>query len=1160
MSSLDAGTREGIAELGKTRDSEIVVAEYRLLFSQSRSAVVAASLSALVLVAALRDVVPVLLLSLWVTAYLLVQVPRFTVIRWYSKTPPDDAKRITKLGKSFVLLTVISGSFWGAAGVVLFPESSVAHQFLLAIFIAGIAAAATATYAARVECFFPTILAELLPPAGRFLYQRDEQSVIVGAVVFLFAWVLIMTAREMNAATRESIRLGFEKDRLIGSLTLEKTKVADLNVLLSAEIAEKSQTQAELEQARDRLEETVDARTAELSETNKKLQAEVFERIRAEELLKREKRNLVELFEAMEDGVHVVDTAFNVLYVNNSIRQDFGSPEGRKCYEYFHGFTEPCERCHMSKVLRGRPARFEWYSDRTGKTYEIIDTRLQGLDEKVRKLEILRDVTKRKKTEQALRESEARFRELADLLPQFVYEADKEGRFTFVNRSGLEKTGYGGDDLAAGMGVTDIMVPEARPRAEENIRRMMQGEYKSGNEYFMRRKDGTTLPIVAYSSPIVRDGQAVGFRGVAVDITDRVESERALRESEERYRLLTDHSLTGIYIHQDNVFVFVNERLAGMVGYEPHEMIGKPFWVFVHPADMEMVKQRGMARARGEEVIPNYEFRMTCKDGSTIWVELLAATTFLGSRWANMGNVADITERKKTQDALRESEQKYRTIVETIQDAYYELDLHGKLIFFNRRTCELLGYRPEQLVGMTYHQFMDEASAGKFVEALNRVYRTGEPTILFDYEVIRQDGARRTVELSVSLAAEPRTTPTVFYGIARDVTERKAMERHVFHLEKMQAIGTLAGGIAHDFNNILYAVMGFTELAMDEIPSGSSCHENLSHVMNAGKRAKDLVSQILAFSRQDDAKKKPVDVKAVVKESLKFLRSSIPTTIEMHSHIDGRVGNVLGDATQIHQVVMNLCTNARQAIGGNGGRLEVRLEEIEFETPVTREHTALSPGRYVKISVQDSGPGIPPQVMSRIFEPYFTTKPKGQGTGLGLSVVHGIVRSHGGAIEVASERGKGTVFRVYLPALDVSALVRDEHEARDPAGENQRVLFIDDERPIVEMGKRLLERLGYQVTTRSSGLEALELVRTKPHHFDLVITDITMPSLTGLELARGIRKVRPDIPIILCTGFSELVSDAVLRDIGIQGILMKPILRNEMARAIHEALKGPSPV
>jgi two-component system cell cycle sensor histidine kinase/response regulator CckA len=398
-------------------------------------------------------------------------------------------------------------------------------------------------------------------------------------------------------------------------------------------------------------------------------------------------------------------------------------------------------------------------------------------------------------------------------------------------------------------------------------------------------------------------------------------------------------------------------------------------------------------------------------------------------------------------------------------------------------------------------------------------------------------------------------------SIGRDITERKRAEQEKEKLEtqlrqahKMESIGTIAGGIAHDFNNILASVMGYTELALDDAKKGTMQYQNLQEVLLAGNRATELVKQILTFSRQTDQEQKPVQVRLIITEALKLLRASIPSTIEIRKNIQSNA-LVIGDSTQIHQVLMNLCTNAAHAMKDKGGVLTLDLSDVELNSEFVSNHPDLKPGPYINLTVTDTGHGIPPSILQQIFDPFFTTKDEGEGTGLGLSVVHGIVHGHGGAIYCYSQPGKGSAFEIYLPAVERHLKPEERIEKPIPTG-IERILLIDDEPALVNMGERVLKSLGYDVTKRTSSIEALELFKAQKDRFDLVITDMTMPKMTGENLSKELMKIRPDIPVILCTGFSAKIDEKKALDMGIRAFVSKPILKREIAETIRAVLDG----
>jgi signal transduction histidine kinase len=410
----------------------------------------------------------------------------------------------------------------------------------------------------------------------------------------------------------------------------------------------------------------------------------------------------------------------------------------------------------------------------------------------------------------------------------------------------------------------------------------------------------------------------------------------------------------------------------------------------------------------------------------------------------------------------------------------------------------------------------------------------------------------------------------IFYGIFRFISQKRyaallekqvkertqqleAAHQRLIQVQKMEAIGTLAGGIAHDFNNILGAILGYTELVLDDLPGGTLMRKNAQRILSATQRAAELVKQILAFSRQSKQEQKPLILGDIVKEALKLFRSSLPATIEIRQKIKAHSGVISGDSTQIHQVMMNLCANAAHAMKDTGGILEVALDEVLPDAESSSGQNNLKPGVYLRLTVSDTGYGISPAVMKRIFEPYFTTKKTGEGTGMGLAVIHGIVKNHNGDISVYSEPGKGTSFHLFFPKIEGKTGPDSKLTEKVPGGK-ERILLVDDEKALTEMGTQMLKRLGYEVEGISNAVTALETFRLEPDRFQLVISDLTMPHMTGIQLAEEIKKIKPDIPIIICSGYSASLTEKQINALGISEFIMKPIVKSELAQVVRNVL------
>jgi PAS domain S-box-containing protein len=508
-------------------------------------------------------------------------------------------------------------------------------------------------------------------------------------------------------------------------------------------------------------------------------------------------------------------------------------------------------------------------------------------------------------------------------------------------------------------------------------------------------------------------------------------------------------------------------------------------------------------------------------------------------------------------ESLEESEKRFRTTFYTSPDAISITRLNGEYIEINEGFIILSGFGPDEVIGKTSLElniWADPEERKRLLSGLSAHHSVNNMEMTFRCK----DGTIREVLYSarlIHLKGEDH-----ILSIKRDISdwkkagkERRNLEKQLYQAQKLEALGTLAGGIAHDFNNILFPIIGYTEMAMEDAPDNSILKTHLEEIFGAAKRASELVKQILAISRQRVEEPRPFKIQTLVKEVLKLLRAGIPSTIRIVQNIDNDCGPMMGDPTEIHQVIMNLCTNAFHAMQETGGELEVTLKQVHLKSEDVQGKIKLEPGPYAYLWVRDTGHGMGPEVLERIFDLYYTTKGVGKGTGLGLSLVHGIVMKNKGDIRVKSTPGKGSCFEVYLPLIFKNGI---ETEIQSPApvmGGDQSVLVVDDELSVTNMLTLQLTRLGYRVTTLNDSTAALDLFRSHPGRFDLVITDMTMPQMTGYDLARAMMAIRPDIPVILCTGFNEMINEEIARSAGIKSYLTKPVMKKDLAEAIRNA-------
>ncbi len=508
---------------------------------------------------------------------------------------------------------------------------------------------------------------------------------------------------------------------------------------------------------------------------------------------------------------------------------------------------------------------------------------------------------------------------------------------------------------------------------------------------------------------------------------------------------------------------------------------------------------------------------------------------------------------KQREIGLERAKEEWERTFDAISDIITIQDREFRITLANQATCNFLDLRRDEIQGQFCYKLFHNIS----MPCLGcPTLKTLEDNKTHSAEVVcdRQQEKRNLLFCSSPIFDDEERCIGIVYS-AKDLTETKELEIRLQQAQKMEAIGTLAGGIAHDFNNILTPILGYSEMLMDALPEGSQERADEEQVVKAANRAKELVKQILTFSRQTEQERNPVQVHLVIKEALKLMRSSMPANIEIKSSITVGCCQVLADPTQIHQVLMNLCTNAYHAMRESGGVLTVSLSEVDIAPEDYAENIGLQSGRYLRLLVSDTGHGMDKVLVNKIFDPYFTTKKKGEGTGVGLSVVHGIVKSHQGQITVYSEPGHGTEFHVYLPCVEYSqeSLVEQQEI---PQGQQEKVLVVDDEEAIVQLLGNILRKLCYVVITKSSSTAALETFRDGYQDIDLVVTDMSMPGLSGAELAVELLKIKPGLPIILCTGFSEVIDEEKARAVGFKGFLLKPVLKRQLALVAREALES----
>ena len=772
---------------------------------------------------------------------------------------------------------------------------------------------------------------------------------------------------------------------------------------------------------------------------------------------------------------------------------------------------------------------------------------------------IFQDITERNKAELALIDSERKWRNILVNTPLIGIALDPHGRISFVNSHFLKLTGWTQQELM-GQDWFDRFIPEpVRGQIRQIFSEIMSSKdvlgYSSYENNILTRTG--EIRSIAWSNVLTNDasGAIVDITCLGVDLTERKQAEQEVAES---HRLLSNLAalVPGViyqyrlYPDGRSMFPYASPGMNDIYEVTPESVREDASAVFnrLHPDDYDRVYR---TIRESEHSLETFfcEFRVLLPIQGLRWRWSQAHPQRLeddSTLWH--GIILDITERKQAE----EERERLMSAIEHATDSIIITDMEGIIRYVNPAFERITGYPAAAVLGQSPRILKSGVHDASFYRHLWQTVFSGK-TWKGRLTNKRKDGTLFVEEAAISPVLDASGQAVNIVAVKRDITAEIRMEEKLQQAQKMESIGTLAGGIAHDFNNILFPIIGMSELLLEDIPPGSPEHESIQEILTAGKRGSELVKQILAFSRQTGDQKLPMRMQQVLKEVLKLVRSTIPADIEITQNIQNHCGLVMASPTQIHQVAMNLITNAYHAVEPAGGKIHIQVREAEIDRTASLSD-GLPPGRYVVLTVADTGCGIAPEVIGKIFDPYFTTKPLGKGTGLGLGMVYGIVKEHQGEIRVTSEIGKGSTFDIYLPLIEKSYGTESSQTIEIHPTGHEHILLVDDETAIVRIQRQTLERLGYRVTEHTGSPDALKAFSVAPLLYDLVVTDLSMPMMTGEQLAGKLIAVRPDIPIILCTGFTERIDPEKAQALGIKSILMKPVVRSEMAGTIRRVL------
>ena len=802
------------------------------------------------------------------------------------------------------------------------------------------------------------------------------------------------------------------------------------------------------------------------------------------------------------------------------------------------------------------------------------------------------------------------FQIITEQSPNMIF-INSGGRVVYVNKRCTDEMGYSKAEICSpDFDFMTLIAPESVERVRSNFAKHMQGQEVNPYEYSLITKKGDGIAAIITTKLIRYHGEAA-ILGIITDITERKRAEEELQYRLKFQNLITkvssqfvnlypaqiddeiDHTLQqiGEFTKADRSYAFqfsndqksvscTHEWCADQIEPTIERIQDAPVdsfpWVMTQflsgrmvliprladlPPEASLLKeelvQQGIQSVLAVPMIVGGKVIGFIGLDSVSEVKMWVEDT--GSMLKIVGHVfANALENKKVRQALQESEERLRTVFETFPDPVTISQAEdGRCIDVNSAFTRVTGWSPTEMIGKSAAEFDIWENPAERQKLIDGISEKGKVDNL-EAKFCLKDG--RTITALMSAVLIRLNDRPHILTITRDISElksaqqeREQLKTQLIQAQKMEAIGTLAGGIAHDFNNILGAIIGYAEMALYDTRLDSMEHYNIDQVLKAGHRAKDLVKQILAFSRKSEQNKQIISLTPIVKEALNLLRASLPTTIEIKQHIESNLDAIFADPTQIHQVMMNLCTNASHAMADTAGILSVSLQNVDLTAKSAALYPDLSAGLYVRLSISDNGHGLDAATLERIFDPYFTTKAQDKGTGMGLAVVHGIVKGHGGSIQVDSTPGEGSRFEILFPIMEKQTVSETEELKALPTG-RECILLVDDEDSLIDLGKNMLMKLGYQVKTWTRPIEALDAFRADPQSFDLVISDMTMPNMTGDILATELRQIRTDIPIIICTGYSERINEQRAEELSIQGLIMKPFTIGRLAKTVRRAL------
>ena len=908
----------------------------------------------------------------------------------------------------------------------------------------------------------------------------------------------------------------------------------------------------------------------------KKLQKENLElknRIESQkqsiEKLQRDADRYSTILENIEDGYYEVDIAGNFTYFNESMRKILGYFRkellGVNNRKFMSDYTASKVYDTFNEVYRTKnPTKaFDWELIRKDGEKVSVETSITPIfDESERVIGfrgIARDITKRKKTEELLKESEEKFRNLFENSIEAVFAVDLKGNFESINKAAEVISGYSKDELI-GKNSFDYIKPEFKEDVYQQYNHLFRtGEPIEDLTYVFYNKKGQERTLEGYVNVIRKEDRIIGFQGTLRDISEKKAAEEKLKASEERYRELIENIEDIVYVldGKGNA-IFFNKAVEKSLGYSRDELLKMNYRDFITPESYKYAEEIFERRLSGENV-EIVEHQFISKKGEIKTIETRERFVWEGDRVVEVHGIGrDITERKKSEVALKESEEKFRILVEKVPVGILYLDNEGKIIYENPTSRMISGgevdlSKDSSIVGLNIFDLQGIMSISG-IKQITQKLLNGETVLNFTGAIETTEGKKLHIQASATPLYDLEGNQSEAIVIYSDITEKKRLEDQLLQSQKMEAVGALAGGIAHNFNNILVGIMGYSEFLLSRKSEQNHDYKALKTIHEGAIRASLLTRELLNVARRGEYRPTKINLNHVVEKTLPLITGTFDKSIEIETHLADELMLIEGDSNQLEQSLLNICINARDAMQ-DSGKIIIETYNQELDSEFMRTHIDTQEGDYVVLSVTDTGIGIPNDIKEYIFEPFFTTKGEKGGTGMGLSTVYGVVKNHGGVITVYSEEGEGSSFRLYFPARKGILKKTHSRKIEEKDISNATILLVDDEQVVIDTWGEFLSQQGHQVLTALDGKKALDIFKKKKDEIDLVILDYIMPQIGGKEVLINLREIDPSVKVLVASGYSENGQAKEIVAEGANGFIQKPAQLQELHTKIVEILQ-----